>query len=219
MSLTRYRWQKVVNELRFLYQEFSLCEEICTDAGPLFQKAFEKFCQENDIPIASKTDPIIEGESGLPALQDEKPPPSEAFKDFEQQMDLEAPEADEEEIHKIFHKLFRKIAMQLHPDKLSKDLSEPEVQQKSLMFTKAKKAIEDRRYFVLIDYAQLLNIETPTNYADQIKWMHRESQMIHKELSLKRITYGYQYAMCESDEQRRELIINFIKQTLGIEVK
>ena len=219
MSLTRYRWQKVVNELRFLYQEFSLCEEICADAGPLFQKAFEKFCQENDIPITSKTDPIIEEVSGLPALQDEKPPPSEVFKDFEQQMDLETPEADEEEIHKIFHKLFRKIAMELHPDKLSKDLSEQEVQQKSLMFTKAKKAIEDRRYFVLIDYAQLLNIETPTNYADQIKWMHRESQMIHKELSLKRITYGYQYAMCESDEQRRQLIINFIKQTLDIEVQ
>ena len=44
--------------------------------------------EENDIPITSKTDPIIEGVSGLPALQDEKPPPSEAFKDFEQQMDL-----------------------------------------------------------------------------------------------------------------------------------
>jgi hypothetical protein len=224
MGLVRYRWQKVVNELRFLYEELDLCEEICSDAGPLFQKHYEEICQQNNIAISPDGSPDTAAKkwkggprppAGALAIIDKK---EETFDETMAALSEPIDSEDDSGIHKVFHRLFKKIVMFLHPDKFPKDISVHEREKKTKMFNKAKKALEERYYFVLLDYAQRLEIEIPTNYNDQIRWMKTEAKAINHELSLKKMTYGYQYAMCETEEQKQRLVANFIKQTRGIEI-
>ena len=221
MGLSKYRWQKVVNELRFLYQELDLCMQICEDAAPVFQSHYEEMCRENNVKISPSTPPSTKQWRGGP-----KPPPGplairEPTESFDETIEFAENLQDstkDSEIYKIFHKLFKKIIVFLHPDKFPKDISIEERQEKISMFNKAKRALETRHYFILLDYAQRLKIEIPTNYEEQIEWMRAEAKAVQHEMSLKHSTYGYQYAMCETDEQRRLLVISYIKQTRGIEI-
>ena len=126
--------------------------------------------------------------------------------------------ADEIELHDIFNKLFRKIAMQLHPDKIDRDLSAAEKEFKSQRFKEAKDALDERKYFVLLQIADEYNIKTPRNYRQQSRWMKKEIEKIKLEIQKRKSTYNYLFAEAETDNEKDTVIRQFMKQLFGIKI-
>ena len=125
---------------------------------------------------------------------------------------------DELELHEAFNKLFRKIALVLHPDKLSSQLSEPERIEKTQMFTDAKQALDKRKYFVLLDIAEKLKIATPRNYKQQIRWMKKELKILNQVIYKEKKTYNYVFSECEEDAEKDRVIKSFMKQVFGPQI-
>ena len=98
---------------------------------------------------------------------------------------------DEQEIHDTFNKVFRKLAMILHPDKISKEVEQKEREEKLSMFKEAKLALEKRKYFVLLDLALKFDITPPRNYQQQIRWMKKEIDRMEEQIRKERATYNY----------------------------
>ena len=85
------------------------------------------------------------------------------------------------------------------------------------MFTKAKTALEDRKYFILIDYAERLNIPTPKNYKQQIRWMKIELDSVRSSTAAITRTYNYSFAEAETEEQKDNLVRKFMTQVFGFD--
>ena len=120
-------------------------------------------------------------------------------------------------MYEIFSKLFKKLALHLHPDKLNnQDLTDEQKDDMLKMFTKAKDALEERRYFVLVDYAVKLNVPLPKNYKQQSRWMKRELETVNKKIDKETKTYNYMFADAESDDERDRLMKGFIEQLFQI---
>jgi hypothetical protein len=126
---------------------------------------------------------------------------------------------DDREMYSIFSKLFKKLAIHLHPDKLAiMDLTEDEKNDMLNMFTKAKDALEERRYFVLVDYAEKLKVPLPKNYKQQTRWMKRELDTVRARVGNEMRSYNYMFAETESDEAKDMLIRHFIQQLFQVTI-
>ena len=110
--------------------------------------------------------------------------------------------ADETAVHNSFSKLFKQIALKIHPDKISPDLSDEQRQTTVRMFTEANKAFEEKKYYILLDIADKLEISAPKNYGQQARWMKKEVRKIQEEVKKAKNTYNYSFSEAETDEQR-----------------
>ena len=205
----KLKWRKIVNQLRYIYEELEIVEDMSAAAAPEFQKYHVEYCVRNNIRLEelnrTNTDRIqelynptslnIEGDDGINAGED---------------TEVSAPVAE------TFSKLFKKLALQLHPDRLiSKNLEQEELEEKSAMFTKARDALDEKRYFVLIDYAEQLGIPLPKNYKQQTRWMKEEIEIIRSKVTEATKSYNYMFAECDTDEERDRLIHRFLTQLFG----
>ena len=86
------------------------------------------------------------------------------------------------------------------------------------MFTKAKDALEERRYFVLVDYAEKLKVPLPKNYKQQTRWMKRELDTVRARVGNEMRSYNYMFAETESDEAKDMLIRHFIQQLFQVTI-
>jgi hypothetical protein len=223
----KLKWRKLVNQLRYLYEELDLVEDTADSAGKEFQEYYNEYCRKNNIDVdelnrkhcqhldSLYSDPTEESDgtpipySGSAAMVpfDEKAPPAATGGE-----ELELTQ-DEREMHEIFSKLFRKIAFLLHPDKVnSRDLSDDEKKEMLNMFTKVKEALEEKRYFVLLDCADKYKIPLPKNYKQQTRWMRKEIDMVNHSIDGKTSSYNYLFAECETDEARDSLVHRFMQQ-------
>ena len=75
-----------------------------------------------------------------------------------------------------------------------------------------KEALEEKRYFVLLDCADKYKIPLPKNYKQQTRWMRKEIDMVNHSIDGKTNSYNYLFAECESDEARDSLIHRFMQQ-------
>ena len=114
--------------------------------------------------------------------------------------------------------MFRKIALLLHPDKLDKSLTDEERDVKLNMFKEAKTALEERKYFIILDIAEKFNITTPKNYKQQIRWMKKETGTLNEELSKEKNTYNYIFSECDSDREKDNIVKRFMSQLFGPQV-
>jgi len=226
VSTIRLRWQKIVNELRYLYGELDLTQQITKTTAPEFQQYYEEYCQRNNVDLAALTAAYYE-RLGLDN-------PSNAFKESVSETSLcqndELLEDNEEfanmmeevedferetEVHKAFVRVFKKLAMHFHPDRLSKDLSPEEREHKMQTFKKALKALEERRYFVLLDLADQYGVETPTNYKEQVGWMRKEAGTVNQSIISEKQTYNYMFAECDTQDERDDLMRRYLHQLFG----
>ena len=119
----------------------------------------------------------------------------------------------------IFSKLFKKLAVVLHPDKLAnKDLTDEEKNDMLSMFNKAKWALEERKYFLLVDYAEKLKIPLPKNYKEQIFWMKEELITIQEKIKKEVMSYNYLFSESETVEAKDKLIEQFLGQLFQIKL-
>ena len=226
----KLRWKRYVNKLRFIHEEIDLVDEISNKTGKDFQAWMERYCIESNIDLKSlnrdHSDKVEEAYKDLRAerqkgnLLGDREDETESNILRTSDEDVSEEEFDfkkeDSEIHEVFSKLFKKLALHLHPDKLSKGLSEKEIEQHIKLFNDAKNSLENKRYFTLLDLAEEYNVSTPKNYQQQISWMKRQIDTLESKLDNKKTTYNYLFAECETDEEKDILVMRFIKQLFGI---
>ena len=232
-AATKIKWKRTVNQLRYLYEEHDLIKRMATEAGPHYQQYYEEYCRRNGIDISALTTSNQDRIDELYGSNDE----SESLEEEDEQDPTDIPDRslvvrdkemadveedkeykmsqEEQELHDTFRKVFLKLALQLHPDKIDYFLPENEIEEKKKTFQIVKDAFEKRKYFILLDYAEKYDITVPKNYQQQVKWMKQEIFNLEKEIEREKITYSYSFAECDTDEQRDRLIERFLRQVFG----
>ena len=227
---TKLKWKRSINQLRFLHDEWELVNDISSEGALGFQSYYEEYCRDNNIDThalnsqhADRVKDLFGKEEEPPEDPDEEeeiiPDGSLVLRDKDKP-DVEKDEKyelsqEEQELHDSFRKVFLKLAMVLHPDKLDDTLSEAEKDERMEMFQKVKDAFEERRYFILLDCASKYNIALPKNYEQQVKWMKQEIFDIENDIGRQKVTYNYSFAECETDDQRDALVRKFLRQVFG----
>ena len=187
---TKIRWKRYINELRFINEELDFVKEINKASSREFQAHYEDYCIKNELDLAElnkehhdkinklyqskgtpqnnqqnpQLDANTDGSLVIHNASSEQQVNSDNQEEYPQQFGDYQMSKDEQEIHDIFNKVFRKIALLIHPDKLDKNLTVEERDVKLNMFKEARTALEERRYFIILDIAEKFNITTPKNY-------------------------------------------------------
>ena len=232
MSVSKkLKWKRALSRLRFCYDELEYTQESAKAAAPEFEAFYRKFCRENNIDIVTldkNNKQKIDKLYGRNEIADDNTnqqsdinSPGDAtiiVHDKNSLQDSEQYEmtADDIAMHDAFSKLFKQIALKLHPDRIDKSLPDDEIKMRVNMFQKANQAFEDKKYYFLIDLADKYNISTPKNYDLQIRWMKRESEAMVGLVDKEKRTYNYSFAQTETDAEREQVIKNFIFQLFGI---
>tara|TARA_R110000824_G_scaffold57347_1_gene156109 strand:- start:254 stop:940 length:687 start_codon:yes stop_codon:yes gene_type:complete len=223
MSITtQFRWKRSLNGLRFLHEEHTIVNEVTSATGPEFQKYYEKFCAANGIDIAELNAKHAERvkeaygiEKDLGQLSDEQLNIGESsIARFRGKSAEEMPTFDKE-VHDTFARLFRSIATHIHPDKARDDTTRALFDQ---AFKEAKQALDKQQYFKLLEMAEELAIELPTNYDEQISWMETENKRLRGLIQKSTQTYNYLFYDSDSDIKRDNLIRSFLKQLFDFDV-
>ncbi len=235
-ATTKLKWKKITTQLRYLYSELDIVKTISNEAAVEFQEYYENYCLKKNIDRKSlnkqhedrisklyskkkedKEEPRqIEHSDSTALVSANKPENKKEQADVNNIQEPPLDAGDDKELYDVFSKLFRKLATVLHPDKLNNsDYSDEKKQEMSSMFTEAKNALEQKRYFILIDYAEQLDVPIPKNYRQQIRWMKKELDKVRAEIAAVTRTYNYSFSETETDEQRDQLIEKFMRQVFG----
>ena len=232
MSKTnKIKWKRILNDLSYLYEEIELIEDLEKETNKHFESYYRTFAAKNDIDIDKLNNENHEKICKMYNVktQEELPPPPESS---ESNSIMIGDEVDEpvlfeqhesaafKSLHEDFHKLFKKIALRLHPDRINNYiLNEDAKSEQSFDFSKAKSCLDKKRYFHLVRIAQKYDIMLPENYALQLKWFRKEKEKITKEIAHKKTTYNYKFSECENEEEKDRLITQFIFQVFRINVE
>ena len=232
MSTVHLRWQKIVNELKYLYSDLNYIKAMAVAAGPEFQEYYGAFCKRHNIDLDELN---RQNQERIAELYNEtspglEPPPlsdsteiavraedaQEESDEFERLIEEAADERRNDEIHAAFYKVFKKLAMKLHPDRQPPNTSDEQKEKNMQLFKEANEALNERRYYGLLELALQFNIEPPTNYKEQIKWMKQEIKTVHMLINQQQGTYNYLFAECDEDDERDHLIRRFMYQVHGL---
>ena len=230
-AVKNLKWKRSLSTLRFSYEELEYIEEISSDAALEFEKYYRKFCALNNIDI-----PTLEKQNKervehyfvqeqISEKSDEEPQVIEAgdssltiYQNTHEESEDYQMTADEIAIHEAFSKLFKKLALKLHPDRINKFLPEDEKEIRAKEFKEANEAFDNKKYFFLLDIADKYRVSTPRNHDQQNRWMKRETEKIQGLISQKKNSYSYGFAEAETEEEKELLIKKFIFQLFRINV-
>jgi hypothetical protein len=224
----KLKWKRALNEYRFIKEEYDILKSISREIAPLFQEHYERILQENGIDLSKLNNENKEkisdayGESaptGSVPIQTSDCTdmvPSEEIIEKSEKVQLTE---DEIAIHNVFSKLFKSIALILHPDKidpLKHNFTERRKMTES--FKKANRAITERDYFILLEIAERLDIPLPKNYDQQTRWMKVQLKELTVKVHQERNTYNQVFAAAETKEEKDRVIKQFIKQLFGADL-
>lgn len=216
------RWKKSLNEVRYLHEELEIAKELASIGNAEFQNYIRKYCEKNGIKLDTVTRQFPD-QQPQQAENEEKQEENDFtlstefdfISDEQETATVEIEKDYKQELKEIFSKLFKKLAVHLHPDKVA-NLSEKEREQRLAMFRKAKTALDKGDYFILLDMSDTFEIRTPNNYKQQTRWMKDRIVEIKILVDAEKTTYNYLFAEADSEEKKETLAKSFIKQVLGV---
>ena len=222
----KLRWRRLVNEMRFVHEEIDIVTTVISQGEKEFYEYYRRYAERNGhdvealnrqnqekVSAAYAPPPAVESKAyevtGSITLYDGAPTPSnQAPTRYEMTK-------DETEMHECFSKLFKSIALKIHPDKIPAHISGEQREEYISMFKDATVALERQKYFVLLDMAETLKIPQPKNYKQQTRWMKKEVGILREALATQKGVYTYLFFECETDEERDNLIRRFMTQLFG----
>ena len=230
-AVKNLKWKRSLSTLRFSYEELQYIEEVSAEAAIEFEKYYRSFCAINNVDIAALEEQNKERVEQY-IVQEQIPEKSEEenvntdpddnsltiYQNTQEESEDYQMTADEIAIHEAFSKLFKKLALKLHPDRINKFLPEDEKEIRAKEFKEANEAFDNKKYFFLLDIADKYRVSTPRNYDQQNRWMKRETEKIQGTIAQKKNTYSYGFAEAETEEEKELLIRKFIFQLFRINV-
>ena len=234
MSLyQKLKWKKAVNEFKFVTEELKLIKSISRSAASDFQECYEKYLESKALDLHQlnkENKQRINSQQRSDSPQDTPATPRKTstctdlvvYKAIYSEEQVEHVSADytisqdDIELHEAFAKLFKKIAMAIHPDKINVyDYDFIQRQDRARDFKDANSALAEKQYFTLIEIAEKYEITIPRNYRQQSRWMRREIKKIKHQISQEKQTYNYIFSEADTDEERTKVIQDFTQQMFG----
>ena len=221
----------MVNEVRFLHNERDLVVEIIKEAGPQFHEYYLHLAAQNNLDVhelnkkhQQKLEELYRDMSPKKSLTSEQDSSdSGSLAMYEGPQILEDNDyqilKDDTEIRDSFKKLFKQLALKLHPDKITGAVTIEQGMENLRLFQEAQSALSEQRYFVLLDLAERYNISQPKNYKQQVRWMKKESERLTNKIKKHKDSYNYIFSECNSDEEKDMLIKRFIAHLFDIHLQ
>jgi len=192
------KYRKKVKELLFVRSELEYQEELLTETHPVFEAYYRKFCIDSQIDLD-----YLNKNNGKSV--------ENLFNQSEEERDKLAhkPRKEKNNPTKVFDKIYRAIAKEIHPDKLSKSLSTEEVSEKEELFKKASGAMNKEDWGQLLEVADWLNIK-PRSFDGVEGQINTEIEKLNKLIESNKHMYSWAFAQCETDEERNEVVKKFL---------
>jgi len=226
------KWKRTLNELRFKHSELEFIQDINESHAQEFQIFLEEYCAKKNVDLVDLNKNLLAAQAlKIQEIQPENErltlPDTEIDQDGALVIHHQTPEPvsqdevltkDGRELADAFTKLFKQIALYLHPDRLQ-NLSDEERKERLELFKEAQAALKEERYYFLLDLSERFGVRTPKNYKQQTRWMKMKITDLDSEIDKEKITYNYKFAECESEEDKERLIKNFIYQVFKVRVE
>ena len=198
------RWKRALNEVKFKHEELNLVIEVCDEHAVDFQMFLENYCSENNIDLEK-----LNKEQEVPYI-----PPRDSVGEKLTTTTVNK-NNEKDEIHSVFKELFKKLALNLHPDR-SFGLTEEEREVRISMFKEAKQALDNGDYFLLLEMSEKFDVRIPDNIVEQTRWMKEKIKEIDRQINSKKSTYDYVFSEAESEDEKVKIVKNFLNQFFQI---
>ena len=173
------KYKRLLAELEFLYSKLEYVTEEHMLRKEEFQEDFLEFCEEYGYDCTTqKTQETYNKKQFDPYAAD--------LNDLEHdeiEQDLEEDIESSNDGSKDLKNLYRKIAVQTHPDKLLAEKQENVKNRKRKLFLEAKNALEDSNFYKMAQIAKELEIDLPEPTHQQLVWMRSEKKKIEKTIN------------------------------------
>ncbi len=221
------KWKRALNEIKFKHEELELVKEICDGHGVDFQMFMERYCAENNIDLKSlnhkRNSNIAKQKAQEKEIKEIEQQPEPGMVRMENPTTENAPEVreidiesnDKDEMHKTFKDLFKKLALNLHPDRAGA-LTAEEREVRLSMFKDAKQALDKGDYFLLLEMSERFNIRIPKNFKQQTRWMKARIKQLDQEINNQKHTYNYIFSEAETESEKAQIVKNFLRQIFQI---
>ena len=222
------KWKRALNEIKFKHSELELIKEICRTHGVEFHMFMEEYCEQNGINLnklnQEKSVREAKAKEQFQAIQEEQQKAPEGkmvisenhFTENAPPVDeLFVEEKDHDEMRRAFKDLFKKLALNLHPDRAA-GLTAEEREVRLSMFKDAKQALDNGDYFLLLEMSEKFNIRMPKNYKQQTRWMKARIKQLNQQIQAEKHTYNYVFSECETIDEKEKIVKNFLRQIFQI---
>ena len=222
------KWKRALNEIKFKHSELELIKEICRTHGVEFHMFMEEYCEQNGINLnklnQEKSVREAKAKEQFQAIQEEQQKaPEGKMVISENHFTENAPPVDElfveqkdhDEMRRAFKDLFKKLALNLHPDRAG-GLTAEEREDRLNMFKDAKQALDNGDYFLLLEMSEKFNIRMPKNYKQQTRWMKARIKQLNQQIQAEKHTYNYVFSECETIDEKEKIVKNFLRQIFQI---
>ena len=188
------KFKLLTAEVKFLKKELELVEDIIKEAQPAFNKeVLERLSLDGEIESNSNCEV---------ASPEEKKKNSKSLPVVEDNLRKDAP-TDQK-------KLFKKIALRTHPDKLS-DKSEFEKKFKANLFEKAHKAINEDDYHSLVEIAESLNLDIPPPSKEHIQNLKKNQAKLKKRITTFKGSFLWAWYFEEDREKKDRIVDRYVE--------
>ena len=150
-----------------------------------------------------------EANMGMSAELNKHRPPDIKPSDFESEWDDEE-EKERPEGDAVLKKLFRKIVVKCHPDRMPSDLSEVRTLELIDLYEKAVEAHRDQNWALMVIVAIKLEIDLPEEAEDNVSKIQKEVENL--ETKIEEATTSVPWTWYHSEDDLREKIVeNYLK--------
>ena len=173
------KWKRTLNELRFKHSELEFIKDI-NESHSEFQLYLEDFCRSKEVDLVDLNKNLLAAQSikieerkqeklSLPETEIDDTGALVVYHDTPEPVtDEEILVKDGRELSDAFAKLFKQIALYLHPDRLQ-NLSDDEKKERPELFKEAQKALKEQRYYFLLDLSERFGVRTPKIISNKLK--------------------------------------------------
>lgn len=205
---TEDKYQLIVMRTKYLKNTLDLTKKIAEQAHDMFIKYLnlrmgieppkqEEQTQEDKQEVS--TENTFQQEP-----QKETPKGSDSSQDGDDRVEVHREEKDGN-----LKKVFRKIASQIHPDKLER-FSDFEKNLKTTLFEKARDAFQKNDYYGIVEVAEQLNIELPPPTQEQIELMKKTNKDLEKQIDVLKKSVVWKWHHAEEEEQKQSIMDRYI---------
>ena len=193
-------------EFQMLNAEVLEAELILDDCIEEFNERFETG-RDNKIIEEAEAQEIAKSERTFEKEQERKEKQKEENKEIHKEV---LPE------DKDLRKLFQKIALKTHPDKLL-DCDEDEIEYFTELYKEAAAAAEVGDGMALLEIAYELGIKVKIDPEKEVQWLDKKINMLKQNIAQMKNTAEWIWS--HSDGEERERVENMVKTQLGFKVR